>query len=273
VKAAISPAELATQRLIETATEGQLIIAHRDHGDVDGWSNPPFKVHDLAHVTGKTPSIFYSVNCLTGAWDVTTSMQCFGEMNLAMPGAAPTLIAATEVSNTFLNNDMMMALFDATYGGLLPTFPGETASYPIRFNRIGDILNYSRWYLRTASSSVTGVRDHCEIYHILGDPSLEMWAHAPQPLRVKAHVSRTGLAIELTPLPPDCVVTITQNNRLLLQKTPPSARFTIPLASLSAPLPPHGSRQKVTVSAWAPGCHYAEAFVSVPVRTLAHASV
>ena len=264
VKNAISHPALATQRLVEATGEGQVIMAHRDHGDVNGWSNPPFNVHDLAHVTGTTPSIFYSLNCLTGAWDRTTTMECFAEKNLTMPGSAPTLIAATELSGTFLNNDMMLALFDATYGGLLPTFPATTTSYPIRCNRIGDILNYSRFYLRTTSSSVNAVRDHCEIYHVLGDPSLEVWAREPQPLTVKAKVVSSRLNIELSALPPDCVVTIWHDNQLLVRKTPTNANFAIPLPQLPAPHP-EMRKSKLVISAWAPGFRYAETFVTIPL--------
>ena len=160
--------------LIDAVSEGQLFVGHRDHGDPGGWSHPPFTVNDLDKVTGKTTSIFYSINCLTGQFDVNP-IESFAEKNLRMEGTAPSLIAASRVSSSSLNNDLEKALFDATFGGLIPTFPSGTASYPITFNRLGDMLNYSKSYLPiSASGSLQYIKDHFEIYHVIGDPTIEI---------------------------------------------------------------------------------------------------
>lgn len=263
VKTSILPPPDATQRLVDAVTEGQVIVAHRDHGSPDGWFMPPFQIQHLQQVNGTVPSVFYSLNCLTGTWNSTTTTQCFAEALLA--AGVPSLIAATELSNTFLNNSMMLALFDAMYGGVLPTFPGTTASYPIRFNRLGDILNYSRSYLPLVNSNPNAVRSHYEMYHLLGDPSLEMWAHAPTPLRVKAHVTTRGLTVDLSTLAPHCVVTVWYEDRLLIRKTPASARFTIAVPRLPVAVRPSMERRRIVISAWTPGYHYAETQVAVPV--------
>ena len=58
---------------------------------------PPFTLTHLTAVTGDVPSMFYSVNCLTGQWQGPAA-ECFAERNLRLPGTAPTLIASTELS-------------------------------------------------------------------------------------------------------------------------------------------------------------------------------
>lgn len=264
VAAAIMSPANATQRLVDATTEGHVIIAHRDHGNTDGWYTPPFKLADLDRVTGNVPSLFYSVNCLTGAFQTTTTTECFAEKNLRLPGTAPTLIASTELSNTVLNNAMMLSLFDATYGGLLPTFPGSTVSYPVRFNRMGDMLNYARCYLPLVwTGSTSAILGHNEMYHVLGDPSLEVWADEPRSLRIAAKLTQRALEIELRPLAPNCVVTIYLGDQLLKRITPASSRFAIPIPT--EPLPPRPLPRALSICAWAPGFHFAEARVMIPI--------
>jgi hypothetical protein len=105
----------ATQMLIDATTEGQLYIGHRDHGNWDGWAKPPFKKTALGNVTGDMLSVFYSINCETGAFDYPEPTECWAETNLTMKGAAPSLIAATRDSGTYRNNDLIKAIYDAIF--------------------------------------------------------------------------------------------------------------------------------------------------------------
>lgn len=245
----------ATQRLVDATTEGHLIIGHRDHGEANGWHMPPFRLPDLDRIRGTMPSIIYSVNCLTGAFQSTTTDETFAEKILRLPGTAPTLLAATELSSTWRNNAMMLGLFDAMYGGLLPTFPGTTISYPIRFNRFGDILNYARAYVLSAfRSEPLAVLTNYEMYHVLGDPSLEVWANEPRPLRVIASrpfPEPMQVLIELSAPAPNCVVTLWQGDTLFKRLTPAGQRVVVSLPA-GSPLP------DLTVCAWAPGFRFAE---------------
>jgi hypothetical protein len=260
VKAAIVSGPTATQMLIDATTEGQLMIGHRDHGDVDGWSEPSFTIAHLDSVTGDMPTLFYSINCLTGRFDSKTPKECFAEKNLRMKGTAPSLIAATRVSGTWLNNYLIKAIFDATFGGLLPTFPGGTASYPIKNGRLGDILNYAKSYLPVASTGAAAIRDHFEIYHILGDPTLEIWKEAPHIVKIKAAMKLKVLDIQLSECPKGSVLTIWYGPKLLKKLEPSSTHITIPLKGLiSPPVPPIGPvKPAIFVCFWAPGCRYSE---------------
>lgn len=260
VVSSLMPPAMATQRLVDATTEGHLIIAHRDHGGVDGWTMPPFKLGDLDRVTGSMPSMFYSVNCSTGAWDQTITTECFAEKVLRLPGTAPTLIASTELSNTWLNNAMMLGLFDAMYGGLLPTFPNSTVSYPIRFNRFGDVVNYARAYVRTISTDTNGVLGHHEMYHVLGDSSLEVWRDAPKSLVIKATQIGRNIQITLSAPAPDCVVTIWYGSKQLQRLTPTGQRFTLSVPTLPAPVP---LLPRIAICAWVPGFHFAQTQITI----------
>jgi hypothetical protein len=265
-------APAATQRLVDATTEGHTIIAHRDHGDVDGWYMPPFRVGDLDHVTGNMPSLFYSLNCLTGAFDKTpvAMPECFAEKILRMPGTAPTLVASTELSNTWLNNSMMLGMFDAIYNGMLPTFPGTTASYPIRFNRFGDIVNYARSFVRTTSTDTRSVLGNHEMYHVVGDPSLEVWGYAPRPFSVAAKRVGTNIQVTLSTAAPDCVVTVWYAGNQIMRLTPSGTTVSFPAPPVVLPVPPKPMPilPFITIAAWAPGYRYAETKVSLLLKPI-----
>jgi hypothetical protein len=267
VRAAVVNAATGTQMLIDATTEGQLYIGHRDHGNWDGWINPSFKNSDLDQVTGNMPSIFYSINCQTGRFDYPEPTECFAEKNLRMMGTAPSLIAATRNSGTFLNNDLIRAIFDATFGGVLPTFPGGNASYPVRNNRLGDILNYGKSYLPVANSgNPSGVKDHFQIYHVIGDPTLELWKDLPLVITIKTKIIiQKALDIQLSTCPNGAVMTIWYGAKMLKRMEPTSNHITIPLKGLVPVLSPRSTflSPALMVCFWAPGYRYTAMKVAI----------
>jgi hypothetical protein len=268
VKAAVVDSATATKMLIDAANEGQLFIGHRDHGGPDGWSHPPFTVNSLNSVTGKTTSIFYSINCLTGQFDINPT-ESFAEKNLRMDGTAPSLVAATRVSHSWLNNDLEKGLFDATFGGVIPTFPSGTASYPITFNRLGDVLNYAKSYLPIgASGSPQYIKDHFEIYHVIGDPTVELWTTAPRLVSVKAGIKtllkRKVLDIIISECPKGCTLTIWADEQMVRRLEPSSTHVAISIDDLN--LPAGTAKTKaIYVCFHAPGCGYKEVVVKIAI--------
>ena len=248
----------ATNMLIKAATEGRLIMAHRDHGVKSGWHEPPLRMSHLDAITSKAPTLFYSVNCLTGRFDLERPVaECFAEKILRMSGAAPSLIAATRVSHTDLNNHLMRALFDGMWGRLLPTYAG-TDSFPIRYNRLGDLLNYAKSYL-PAAGHYPGeyIKDHYEIYHVIGDPTLELWKTKPRDIQMRAWLDKFTLQIRLSHCPADTVITIWHGEKMVKRVEPSSAIVNIALKGIPGlPWPPPSGM--ISVCFWAPGYRFCE---------------
>lgn len=263
VKDAIVDGDTATDMLISTTAESQLISGHRDHGGPDGWSHPPFKKNHLEAITSEYPTMFYSVNCLTGKFDLAAPTESFAEKILRMKGGAPSLIAATRSSHTWLNNDLMRAFFDAMWAGVLPTFPGSTASYPVKYNRLGDILNYGKSYLPVKmSGSAEYIKDHYEIYHVIGDPTIEIWRVEPITVGIRATIINGYLDINLSVCPKGSVITVWYRDRMLKRIESSSTHVKISLRDIALfPRPP--MRRIISVCFWAPGYRFRQLNVRV----------
>ena len=264
VKAAIVDGSTATDMIVSAATVGNLIIGHRDHGNWNGWSHPSFTIAHLDNVTGDMPTIFYSINCLTGEFDYTTPTECFAEKILRMKGGAPSLVAATRVSGTWRNHSLIKGLFDAIWAGIIATFPGTTASYPVRRRRLGDILNYAKSYLPIKhSGDNSGIKNHFEIYHVVGEPTLEVWNAKPISIGLKALIKQGWLYVLLSSCPKDSVITIWDKDRMIKRIEPSSSSIKIKCDQFGKfPLPPL-SKLSVTVCFWAPGYRYREVTVKL----------
>lgn len=263
VKAAIVDENTATNMLVAATTSGNLIIGHRDHGNWDGWSHPPFTVTNLNSVSGGMQSMFYSINCLTGQFDLTAPTECFAEKILRMVGGAPSLVAATRVSGTWRNHSLIKALFDAVWAGVIATFPGATASYPVRYRRLGDILNYAKSYLPVKhSGDNAGIKNHFEIYHVIGDPTLELWNAEPLSIGLRATIRQRYLYILLSSCPKDCVITIWFKNKMVKRIEPSSTSIQFKVDQVGSPhVFPAVDPVAVTICFWAPGCRYREIIV------------
>jgi hypothetical protein len=265
VRESIVNPEMATYMLISDTSEGQMIIGHRDHGSSEGWAHPSFTNRHLEAIVSRYPSIFFSINCLTGQFD-RNPRDSFAESILALDGGAPSLVAATELSGTWRNDSMMKAMFDALWPGMIPTFPGSTVSYAVRQNRLGDILNYAKAYLLVAHGSNSGVKHHLEIYHVIGDPTLHVWSEAPKSVNLLTRVVRDTVHIWTSTCPRDAVLTLWDKDKLIRRIKLTSTRVSIPLRELrltARPRIPVTGQRQLSVCFSAPAHLFAQTQVRV----------
>jgi hypothetical protein len=204
VKSILLSDTTATTNLTNAVKTGRLYIGHRDHGGELGWSDPSFKTTNLNTITTNVPSIFFSVNCLTGSFGY--SQDCFAETTLKIAAQAPSILAASDLSGTFLNDALIEAIFDSMYGGMLPSYPTGTTNPPT-YTRLGDMLNYAKTYLPIARPG-DYIKKESEIYHVIGDPTLEVWTQTPKIVVLNAMLRGQVLTVELSECPKEAVVTV-----------------------------------------------------------------
>ncbi len=218
--------------LVDKLKESQSIIAHRGHGSVKGWVGPNLEAKDLQNEeVNLGNSVFFSLNCFTGKFDAK-NQDSFAEDLLKLgSGGVPSIIAATEFSGTWRNNSLMKALFDAIWPGVLPTF-GEAAGYALRYNRLGDVLNYAKSYLLDAHDVDEGVKSHNEIYHVLGDPTLQLWTALPLNVSLRVTQDERNLYILLDTCPVYATLTILYEDEVVRRINPTSVRVFVPFVEL-----------------------------------------
>lgn len=174
--------------VVNAFNAGRFLVFHRDHGWSGGWGDPGFTTSNIDSLTNNgKPSVVYSVNCASGFFDNETSGGNVNGLYWAEKllrydnGGAVGIIGDTRNSPTWANSALARGLFDATWTGVVPE--GGAAS----IRRLGDILNYGKSYLagqvgvaQTAGSvSQTSANDDIILYHVYGDPTMQMWTSNP----------------------------------------------------------------------------------------------
>jgi hypothetical protein len=183
-----------TDDIVAAWNAGRFLFLHRDHGWEDGWANPGFTttnvINDLNN--GDLLPVVFSVNCASGFFDNETAGGDYGtEVDHAYfaerllrkaDGGAVGMIGDTRNSPTWANSALARGLFDAVWPNTIADFGGNT-----RKRRLGDILNHGKLFLMTqvgvAGTTVAPsnfeVTSELYLWHVLGDPTLQMWTARP----------------------------------------------------------------------------------------------
>ncbi|MFN8440009.1 MAG: C25 family cysteine peptidase [Caldilineaceae bacterium] len=199
----------STTDVIDAFNEGRFLILHRDHGSKNGWGDPGFSVSNIGSLTNtELLPVVYSINCSSGRFDNETdgnsstsdSDVYWAEKLLRADGGAVGIIGDTFNSPTWANSALTRGLFDATWPKFVPSFGKGTGSKV----RLGDILNYGKEYLvsqvgvaQTAGSvTANDADDDVILYHVFGDPTLEMWKDNPYPTILPGGLDWTPIATD-----------------------------------------------------------------------------
>jgi hypothetical protein len=163
--------------------QGRSIIAQRGQGYAEGWQitrvGTLFDKDSVPNGSETSlPSVVLSITCDTGDFHYGQG-DCFAEHLLKVKfGGAVSVIAATFESNVWNNNRLMKGLFDALRPDPLPT----PTSLQAPIVRLGDVLIDAKAYVYARQRQERYHADWTEafeIYHIIGDPTLEVWRQVP----------------------------------------------------------------------------------------------
>lgn len=179
-----------TTDIINAWNQGRFLVFHRDHGWRGGWGDPEFDWDNFGSLTnGGFQPVVFSINCTSGIFDnetfpaegTTPANSYFAERLLRDPvNGAVGLIGDTRVSPSTTNSLLARGLFDAIWPSVLPDFGNNKSK-----RRLGDILNHAKLYLvsriglDTDGTSYANAYDELLLYHVIGDPTLEIWTSDP----------------------------------------------------------------------------------------------
>jgi PKD repeat protein len=167
---------------------GSFLLQHRDHGGYTGWGEPYYRlanIDDLTNVNNELPFIF-SINCQTGAFHRST--ECFTEkfhrykFNNQNSGALG-VIAASEVSYSFVNDTYVWGLYDNMFPDFMPAYGTQFPTTYVRpaFGNAAakHFLYQSSWPYNSSSKLVT-----YRLFHHHGDAFMALYTEVPENLVV-----------------------------------------------------------------------------------------
>ena len=165
---------------------GAFMLQHRDHGYEQGWGEPGYSSSNINGLNNTDLCFVFSINCLTGKYNM--SSECFAEKfhrytKNGNNSGALGVIAASEVSYSFVNDTYVWGMYDnmwpdflPDYGmpveerGLLPAFANASGKY---------FLKQSSWPYNTGNKEVT-----YNLFHHHGGAFLTVYSEVPQDLGV-----------------------------------------------------------------------------------------
>jgi hypothetical protein len=163
-----TPAELGgwtggnSSMVTNAINDGAFMLQHRDHGGETGWGEPDYSNNNINSLTNEDLCFIFSINCLTGKFN--WSGECFTEKfhrhtyNGQNAGALG-VIAASEVSYSFVNDTYVWGLFDNMWPDFMPDYqtePMPRGLLPAFGNSAGKyFLQQSSWPYNTSNKEVT----------------------------------------------------------------------------------------------------------------------
>ena len=183
--------------VINATNNGAAILYHRDHGWWNGWGTPSFSSGNLSSISvaNNMFPIVYSINCASGIFDNETvdlpanivstgygpnpGSVYWAETFVRKADGAIGVIGDTRSSQTWVNNDMAMGLFDATWPDYKGAFGGTAA-----IRKLGDVLNHAKAYVKAQGWDVDNERQELKIYNLLGDPTVEVKSRPPYTIEI-----------------------------------------------------------------------------------------
>jgi hypothetical protein len=190
-----------TDDIVDAWNDGRFLIVHRDHGWPHGWGDPPFDSNTITQlVNGALQPIVWSINCASGLFDnetaggdygTTTGQVYFAERLLRKTdGGAVGVLGDTRNSPSWPNTALTRGFFDAVWPGTVPSF-GPASSQ----RRLADVLDHGKMFMLSqigvpgAGVDLSSSISELNMWHALGDPTLEMWTKKPSRLSAVAELA------------------------------------------------------------------------------------
>lgn len=172
---------------------GIFILNHRDHGFTGGWGDPYFDTSHIDQLTnGDLLPVVFSMNCASGSFDTE---ECFCEEFVRKEdGGAVAIFGATRNSYSGYNDYLCRGFYDAMWPDFDEDVGDDTALYSL-----GEMLNYGKIYMAETWGDAWGYeRLTFELFHVFGDPSLQIWSAFPEELDITYAATEQELVVTVS---------------------------------------------------------------------------
>ena len=169
----------------EAINNGAFLIQHRDHGAEELWGEPSYSVGFIKKLTNPNLTYVMSNNCLTGKFDYNGmgSDGCFAEVFHRHQHGALGLIAATQVSYSFVNDVYVWGAYDNMWPDFMPTYGTQHETNFIR-PAFGNAAG--KYFLKQSSWTDNDWKQITYyLFHQFGDAYMTLYSEVPQELAVE----------------------------------------------------------------------------------------
>ncbi|MBT7311756.1 hypothetical protein HN843_08335, partial [bacterium] len=227
-------------RINNDINSGTFMVQHRDHGGVEGWGEPDYTIPDLAGLNNNELPFIFSINCLTGLY--SGASESFTEAFHRMDQGALGVIAASEVSYSFVNDTFVWGMYDQIWPDFDPGhgMEGNHEFLPSFAMASGKhFLEASSWPYNTSNKEVTYY-----LFHHHGGAFSNVYTEVPQNLTVAHDAAMlSGLTFFNVTADAGALIGLSHNGQYLGAATGTGYPISIPIESL---LP--GEQLTVTVT-------------------------
>ena len=160
---------------------GCFMLQHRDHGGETGWGEPDYGNSDLGGLNNEDLAFVFSTNCLTGKFN--WSSECFAEAFHRHAQGALGLIAASEISYSFVNDTYIWGTYDYMWPNFDPGHgaEGQNSILPCFANSSGKwFLQASNWPYNGGDKEVTYY-----LFHHHGDAFSNVYTEVPVEIAIE----------------------------------------------------------------------------------------
>lgn len=186
-------------KITQALENGTYLFIHRDHGTFQTWGEPYFSNTLINELHNDKLTFVMSANCQTGDFNYgNNNSDCLAERFLRTPNGAMGVIAASQLSYSYVNDTYVWGFFDYLYPDFMPDYGPESFDfqYPAFANAYGKYyLNQSTFPYNASYKPLT-----YNLFHYFGDAFLQLYSEVPQYLTIEhqesIHTNETTITIK-----------------------------------------------------------------------------
>lgn len=169
--------------ITQTLRDGTFMLIHRDHGSYKAWSEPYFNNNYINNLDNEQLTFIMSANCQTGHFGYSENGgDCLAERFLRIENGAVGIVAASELSFSYVNDTYVWGFFDYLYPDFMPEYGTQNIDfqYPAFANAYGKyFLEQSSFPYNASLKTLTN-----NLFHYFGDAYLCLYSEVPRHLSV-----------------------------------------------------------------------------------------
>ena len=171
------------EKITQALENGTYLFIHRDHGTFQTWGEPYFSNSLVNELHNEKLTFVMSANCQTGDFSYNDGgSDCLAERFLRIPQGAVGIIAASQLSFSYVNDTYVWGFFDYLYPDFIPDYGPNSFDfkYPAFANAYGKYyLQQSTFPYNASYKPIT-----YNLFHYFGDAFMALYTEVPQQLTV-----------------------------------------------------------------------------------------